>query len=240
MNSDLKLIASRRAYEFGMDDLRLSLLCLPQTQEQIVQAFTFQAGGLATPQPTFGPVLATVPPGLAFNVGAWHTPEGDAVPIRLMHFEQTRIVIDVAGPSSSIDSVFETLRAVVGDLTASDGSPAIGEVKRTLDYSEFSGRLPFDIDEILAPQVRDLFRWAAGSGERNDEPTVVVPIIAMQAHRSDEEFAGTTADSRLLTLTTRAGTRPEDGVGFSGAPLDSESHRRYLARLEESLAHLRH
>lgn len=240
MAEDLRLITSRRSYEFATDDLRLSLLCLPQAQERIVQAFAFQAAVLATPQQTFGPVLATVPPGFVLNVGVWQGPDGAAVPIRLIHFEPVRIVIDVAGPSSAIDSIFDTLRTLVGDLTASDGSPAIGEVKRVLDYSEYSGRFPFDLDDLFAPQVRDLLRDAAGSSERNNGATAVVPSISMLAHRPDEEFTGMSADSRVLTVTLRAGTRPEERVGFSGAPLDSEAHRGYIARIGEVLARQRH
>lgn len=237
MASGLKLITSRRAYEFRMDDLRLSLLCMPKVQEQIRQAFSFQAGGLATPQPTFGPVVATVPPGLVFNVGLWEGPEGPEIPIRFLHFEPTRIVIDVAGPSSTIDSIFRGLCTIVGDLAASDGSPAIGGVQRTLDYSEFSGQFSFDLVELFTSHVRDLFVRTASSGEQDGAPMAVVPTIVMHTHRADEEYAGIPGESRLLQISVRAGTRPADGVSFSSAPLGSEVHREYLSQLEEALVH---
>lgn len=235
MASDLKLLTSRRAYEFGMDQLRLSLLCTPQVQEQIGQTFTFQAGGLGTPPPTFGPVFVTMPPGLVYNVGSWQGSNGSTTPIRFIHFEQRRLVIDVAGPSSVIDPIYQALRELVKDLAIADGSPAIGKVERTLDYSEFSGRFSFDFEELLAPAARDFLRRATNPREQIDDSMVVVPALAMHRHRGDEDYEGTVAESRQLTLTLRAGTRPEDRVGFSGAPLDSEAHHQYLIQLEEAL-----
>jgi|SRR5215213_5844544 len=237
MTRDLKLITSRRAYEFEMDSLRLSLLTLPQVQGQIRETFGFQAGGLGTPQPTFGPVPATVPPGLVFNFGAWQDSENTPVPIRFVHFEQKRIVIDVAGPSSVIDSIFQTIRAVVEDVLASDGSAALGEVERTLDYSEFSGRFSFHLGQLFAPQARNLFWKAVGPNEQDSSLAVAVPTIIVQRNRPDEDYPGTglAAESHVLTMSMRAGTRPDDGVSFSGAPLDSEAHREYLTQLEEAL-----
>jgi hypothetical protein len=237
MVRDLKLITSRRAYEFKRDSLRLSLLSLPQVQTQISQVFGFQTVGLGTPQPTFGSVLAAVPPGVVFNFGAWQDSEPTPVPIRFVHFEQTRIVIDVAGPSSVIDSIFQAIRAVVDDVKASDGSAAIGEVERTLDYSEFSGRFSFDLGQLFVPQARELFWKAAGPDEQNGWLRVAVPSIFVQRVRPDQDYhgVGVAADSHVLAMSTRAGTRPDDGVSFSGAPLDSETHREYLNQLEEAL-----
>lgn len=235
MASDLKLITSRRAYEFRMDELRLSLLCTPQVQEQIGRAFAFQAGGLGTPPPTFGPIQATVPPGLIYNFGSWQGPNESPTPVRFIHFEQRRIVIDIAGPSSVIDSIFQALRELVKDLAIADGSPVIGEVERTLDYSEFSGRFSFDLNELLAPKAQSSLRRAMNLGQQDVDSMIVLPSITMSTHRADEEFSGAVPESKQLMLAVRAGTRPEDGVGFSGAPLVSEAHHQYLTELEKAL-----
>lgn len=61
----------------------------------------------------------------------------------------------------------------------------------------------------------------------------------MHLHPEGQEYPGlgSVADGQLLQYALRAGTRPEDGVYFSGAPLDSETHREYLAQLEGALTH---
>lgn len=233
-----KLITSRRAYEFRMDDLRLSVLCLPDVYGRIQQMFSFEAAVVGTPQETFGPVMATLPPGLVFNIGVVQSDLGPATPIRFLHFEPRRIVVDVAGPSSSIDLIFAALRQEFERLVSSDGSPAIGDVERVLDYSEYSGRFGFSLGDVLNPELTDLFLGVAGGEGRREQENVVLPTISLGVNRPDEEYGGLAAEagSRRLQVALRAGTRPEEGIGFSGAPLDSEGHRAYLDRLETVLA----
>lgn len=238
MAQNLKLITSRRAYEFRMDDLRLSVLCLPEVQAQIQRMFSFESAVVGTPQETFGPVGISLPPGLVFDIGVLETLDGPAIPIRFLHFEQKRIVIDVAGPSSAIDAIFDRMRYALGELTSPDGSPAIGEVERVLDYSEFSGQFAFSLVSLLNPDARDLVvRASAHQGGRKQE-VMVVPTVTLSVHGEDEEYGGlsSTAISRRLQLAVRAGTSPADGIYFSGAPLDSETHRSYLSELEATLA----
>lgn len=237
MAQNLKLITSRRAYEFRMDDLRLSVLCLPDVYTRIQQMFGFEGAVVATPQETFGPVLGTLPPGLVFNIGVVEADIGPATPIRFLHFEHRRIVVDVAGPSSAIDVIFAALEQELEGLTAPDGSPVMGEVDRVLDYSEYSGQFTFSLGSILNPDLQDLFLDVAGGEGRREHETVVLPTVTLGVHRGDEEYGGLAAESgsRRVQIAVRAGTRPEDGIGFSGAPLDSKAHRSYLTELERIL-----
>ena len=96
MLEQVKLLASRRAYEFRPDDLRLSTLSIKPVQEQIQRLFQFQTAVMGSPMPTFGEVPATYPPGFVFNMGTWIAEDKQIIPIRLLHFEQRQIVIDVA------------------------------------------------------------------------------------------------------------------------------------------------
>src|SRR5437588_505316 len=80
--------------------------------------------------------------------------DGQVVPIRFLHFEQRRIVIDVAGRSSAIDAIFEQLRQALTQLHAADGSPTVGKHECVLDYSEISARFSFPLDAIFAPTLR--------------------------------------------------------------------------------------
>lgn len=238
MAEEFKLLGSRRAYEFRMDDLRLSLLCLPDIRAQIQQMFSFEGAALGTPQETFGPVAMTLPPGMVFNIGLSETPREPAVPIRFLHFEQQRIVIDVAGPSTAIDPIFERIEAALALLTTSDGAPAMGQVERVIDYSEFSGQFAFSLIDLFRPEIRDALVRATSSQEQRKERLVAVPTITLSANREDEEYHGLSAApvSYQLQIATRAGTLPADNIGFSGAPLDSDSHRRYLSELGATLA----
>ncbi len=236
MDGNLKLLLARRSYEFRMDELRLTTLCLPHVREEIKQMFGFEVAAVGTPQQTFGPVPITVPAGLVFNIGSWQIPDGRLIPIRLLHFEQRRIVVDVAGPSYAIDSIFERLMEFAQDLVAADGSPVVGERDRVLDYSEYDARQPFSLAQIFAPEVRSVFGGVLGATS-NDRRSFILPTFTMHLHPEGQEYPGlgSVADGQLLQYALRAGTRPEEGVFFSGAPLDSESHREYLAQLEEAL-----
>ena len=69
MLEQVKILTSRRAYEFGADAIRLSTLSIQPIQQQIQQLFGFQSSTIGSPIPTFGAVPATYPPGIVFNLG---------------------------------------------------------------------------------------------------------------------------------------------------------------------------
>jgi len=236
MPEQIKVITSRRAYEFSPDDLRLSMLSIKPVQELIQQNFQFQASAYGTPFPTFGDVPATIPAGLVFNTGAWLSAEEPIVPIRFLNVEQSRIVIDVGGPSTAITTIFDHLIGLLSQLHAPDGSPVIGEPKRFLDYSEITAHFPASLDTILKPSLQQVFSRAIGMTDKSSH-SVLIPSLALQAYPDSEMLPAVPGanDSRVFTFTLRSGTRPEEHIYFSGAPLDSEAHLKYLAELEMAL-----
>lgn len=236
MLEEIKIITSRRAYEFRPDDLRLSALCIKPVQEQIQNLFQFQSGIMGTPMPTFGEVPATYPPGFVFNMGVWITPDEQLVPIRFLHFEQRRIVIDVAGTSSALAPIFEHLRRFLADLHAPDGSPVIGEPERVLDYSVITAKFPFSLEAMLAPSLRKLLERATNA-EANSKELAMASTFVTQMHPLGQEIARVASpeDSVAFTFGLRVGTKLVDHIYLSCAPLDSEAHLSYLNELEEAL-----
>src|SRR5260221_5979497 len=113
MLEQVKLLTSRRAYEFRPDDLRISMLSTKPVQEQIQQLFQFQTAMMGTPIATFGDVPVTYPPGFVFDMGVWISQDKQIIPIRFLHFEQSRIVIDVAGPPVALTPSFHGLRQLL-------------------------------------------------------------------------------------------------------------------------------
>ncbi len=236
MLEQIKILSSRRAYEFRQDDLRLSVLSTKPVQQQFQELFHFQTSAMGSPAPTFGDVPATYPPGFVFDMGAWISPDEQLVPIRLLHFEQRRIVIDVAGSSSAISSIYEHMRDFFSDLHAPDGSPIIGVPERILDYSEITAQYPFSLDVLVVEPFRNLLTTflpkSGGAG------SVMIPSFSTQFYPANQELANapSASDVRSLTFALRSGTQPQEHVYFSGAPLDSETHLRYLHELEAAFA----
>lgn len=233
MLEQIKVLSSRRAYEFRQDDIRLTTLSTRLVQQQFQELFQFQTSAMGQPAPTFGDVPATYPPGFVFDMGVWLIPDGQLVPIRFLHFEQRRIVIDVAGPSSAITGIFERVRHFFADLHAPDGSPVIGEPERILEYSEITARYPFALDALIAEPFRKLLRMHLSDNSQGDNG-VMIPSFSVQTYPENKELAGVPSanDVGALTFTLRSGTQPQEHIYFSGAPLDSETHLSYLEELE--------
>ncbi len=235
MLEQIKILTSRRAYEFHIDDLRLSALSTRLAQEQIQNLFQFQTAMMGSPAPTFGDVPATYPPGFVFDIGVWISPDQQLVPIRFLHFEQRRIVIDVAGPSSAITAIFERLREFFSELHASDGSPVIGEPEHILDYSEITAKYPFSLETIIAEPFRKVIRTSLDKKREKNE--VMLPTFSVQFFPTNQELVAIPSpnDVRAFTFALRAGTQPQERIYFSGAPLDSDAHLNYLNKLEKAL-----
>jgi hypothetical protein len=228
MLEDIRILTSRRAYEFRPDDLRLSVLSTRPVQEQVQEQFAFQAATMGSPFPTFGEVPATNPPGFAFNMGVWISPEEQLVPIRFLHFEPTRIVIDTAGPSSAVTAIYEHIRTFFAELKAPDGSPVIGEPEQMLDYSEIVATYPFALDMIIAEPFRKILNTALIKG--SDKGKVMIPSIFIQSLMVDEKFV-IPPHFQGLGFSLREGTQPEERIYFSSGPLDSDTHLSYLNKL---------
>lgn len=236
MPEHIKILASRRAYEFHADDLRLSTLSMKPVQAQIQQLFQFQTTVMGQPMPTFGEVPSTYPPGMVFDMGVWLTPEEQLIPIRFLHFEQRRIVIDIAGPSSVITAIFDRLQQFLSELQAADGSPVIGKPERVLDYSEITAHFPFSLESLVVPSLRNLFAKVAHKDVK-DMGFSVIPMFVIQTVPGNQNVAAIAgpSDPHAFTFALRTGTRPEERIYLSNAPLDSEAHLSYLNELESSL-----
>jgi hypothetical protein len=236
MPEQIKILSSRRAYEFGADKLRLTILSAQQVQQQILQTFQFQAAQTGTPPETFGPVPQTTPPGLLFLLGSLVSPNGEVLPIRILAFEPRRVVLDVVGPSSSIDLVYETLEQLLNNLTTPDGSAVLGKPDTILDFSEVTAHLSFQPDAGLIPGLNALFTKVLGA-EDSEQQAISVPIYTAQLHATHEEFPGAKNTNKgFLQFTLRAGTKVDERIYFSGAPLTSDAHIAYLAELEALLS----
>jgi hypothetical protein len=236
MLEQIKILSSRRAYEFRQDDLRLTMLSLKPVQQQLQDLFHFQVSAMGSPSPTFGDVPATYPPGFVFDMGVWVSPDQQPVPIRFLHFEQRRIVIDVAGPSSAITAIFEQVKNFFSSFHAPDGASVIGEPERVLDYSEITARYPFSLDALIAEPVRKLLKGVFPEG--NDEHNAMLSTFSVRVCPVDKELANVPSltDIRSLSFTLRAGTQPQDHIYFSSAPLDSEMHLRYLHEFDATIS----
>ena len=236
MIEQIKILVSRRAYEFRPDDLRLTVLTTAEVSQQIQDHFSFQVLQVATPLQTFGPIPITMPPGLVFDYGTTQTPEYEPAPIRFLHFEPQRIVVDVAGPSSAIDWTFERLRLILEDVRAPDGSPAIGEPASIKEYSEISARYSFGIEDVIGGPLLDLASETFGGEELTVMPLgikfgAVDPSAAV--HPSE---IGSMAFSRGSFVELRAGTTPEDKTFFSAAELTTDEHRSWLEALDQRMS----
>ena len=236
MLEQVKILTSRRAYEFSPDALRLSSLSIQPVQQSIQKLFNFQSSVIGTPLASFGEVPATFPPGIVFNVGAWIHQEEYVVPIRFLHFEQNRIVIDVAGPTGAIDGIVDRLFSFLSGLRAADGSPVVGEPLRVLDYSEITSQFPYPLDAIISRPLRRLLSKTMHIGMDNKSMTMI-PSLSLQVFPTVDivPVVPSAHDPHGFTFTLRSGTRPEDHIYFSGAPLDSEAHVAYLEELATAL-----
>jgi hypothetical protein len=230
---DVVILSSRRAYEFPPDRIRLTMLSTPPVMERIRQAFAFQSAVVGTPMATFGDVLATYPPGVVFDNGMLVTENGLVAPVRFLHFESRRVVIDMAGQSSLTEAVFDRIRLILSDIQAPDGQPALGAYDAILEYSEITAAFDFDLTDLLRPGLLDLFERVMDTS-RQTFPTAILPTIQLQKHPLEAEYPGPilSAQSAAIQIALRAGHRADSHTYFSAAPLDSEAHLAYLTELE--------
>ena len=230
MSEDLKLITARRAYEFRPNELRLTMLSLPKIREHIQKMFGFEVSEVQTPPPVFGPVQFTVPPGIVFQTGGTQVPERSVVPIRFIHFESLRIVIDVGGPSSAIDYIFAQLQRLLADVPAPDGSPIIGEPRRVLDYSEISGHLSFGFDKLVSKKLRDHAKNLFGEEGRKRE------VVPFGVRFISTDGPGGSESPDIYTLEIRDADQIEDESYTSSAHMTTDRHLAWLEDLGQKLS----
>ncbi len=128
------ILSSRRAYEYPIDDIRLSIICTSVVQNELTKVFGFQSAVVAPPPDIFGEVRPTTPPGLILQVGDLKGAE--VVPIRAVMFDSRRVIIDVAAPSSAIDKVKRKVDAVLDRFKAQKDQPILTKPIATWDQSD--------------------------------------------------------------------------------------------------------
>lgn len=235
MPQNIRVLSARRAYEFAVDDLRVTMLSLPSVIANIQQLFQFQAFQATTPPETFGPVPGTFPPGIVFAQGQFVTEDQQLIFIRTLAVEPYRLVFDVAAPSSSIEPLAALFMQIATSIQSPDGSPVLGTPQRVLEHSE----LVFD----WSTQLQHAFNPALWRIIESDiiersgiERAYVTPTVNFYLQPAGSDFPGAVSTGHgLLQLAPRAGTNPEDGHYFSRAPLPSDAHIAYLEAIERSL-----
>jgi len=210
------------------------MLSTGEVQRRLREAFDFQSATIASPPETFGPVPRTSPPGLVFGVGAMSDPDGKLVPIRFLHFEAQRIVIDAAGPSATLDLAWQKILSVVREVRAPDDTATIGEPVRQLDHSQVTFHATFAPRKLLGTALQGLISDIFPNGGDSDELTIAPTVLFHVTNRT-----GAYADSGshgIFRLELRAGERTDANIYYSSAPLPSELHISYLSQLEAKAA----
>jgi hypothetical protein len=220
----VSVLSSRRAYEFRVDDIRLSMLSTGDVSKALQTAFSFESVTVGAPPALFGEVQNTFPPGLMCQLGEVRTSTGP-VPIRALMFDSIRMVIDIAGPSSGIETVRQAVMEVLSRHSAPDGQRVLGEPIKTLDQSDLTFHADIPVSAGVAPDVlRAIEKRAPGM--------TLVSTMTIRPNRGDV-FPSSPESSFILE--PRAGSNLSDHYWFSSAPLDSTSHAAYLEDLQGAL-----
>lgn len=235
MSSDYVILSSRRAYEFGLDELRLSRLTVSDMVQSIQQAFAFAGADIGTPMETFGPVPNTLPPGVAFNFGAVTLPDDTVTPIRFLHFEPYRLVVDVAGPSSAIDTIYERLVTFLETVHTADGRPILGQPRRVFNRSEVSSPVSGWSRSLLSSKLSSLFQETLDrDGDTSDKKLML--SLQVRLTPRGKEYAGAVPHQPFLQLEPRATTDSDSDILYSLCALTSDEHLAYLESLRMVLA----
>lgn len=234
------ILSSSRAYEFPPDRIRLTVIALPSVGTAVQEAFQFQVAGMAVPPNTFGPVSPTIPPGAVFQLGVLAGEGGPQRHIREVYVEPRRVVISVAGPSPDIDRVWIRLRQVLDRFGAVEGAPIVGDPERVRDFSDLTVRLDVPPQALVAPALVSAAEEAAGRRD-DQEKRVLVPALHALLWPEEAEYPGdypanSIGPRNVWTLSLRAGSVVGASREFySAAPLDSDAHLAYLAKIEMAL-----
>jgi hypothetical protein len=234
MPTDVRILTARQAWEFRPDDLRLTALTLQPLQARISELIGFQTHGIGMPMPSFGPVSQSIPPGLVFDNGAIRFND-QLVPIRFLHFEQFRVVVDVAGPTEAAAAVLNQIKDLLAAERSADGAPVLGEPWRTLELSQLSVRMSFTIDALFGA---GFLAAAAGIVTGPEHRLTFAPSLSWVTVPRREDFPGFVegGDHTAFQLAPRAGYPISDRRFFSAAPLTTSSHIKYLSNLDKALA----
>lgn len=229
MLEQVKLIAARKTYEFRSNELRLTMLSLAKVRDRIQELFEFDTNEVQTPPAVFDTVPVTMPPGVVFQVGGTSLPDGAVIPIRFLHFEPRRIVIDVSGPSSAIDYVFDRLKAELAEVRTPDGSPALGEPWRVWDYSELSVRMGFGLDKLFDQRFLDYAKGLFSSADTNRD----VRPLGLRLISPDGPGGAELPD--IYTLEFGDADQLENEIYTSRSDSPTDQHLAWLEALEQQI-----
>lgn len=232
MPTHTKVLSAKRAYEFRVDEIRLTTFWSPPVLQLLQQTFSFQQVQLSSPPETVGSSPMANPPGIMFRLGFLQSIQDLSVPIRAIVIEPRRIVIDVAAPSSLIDSVYERFTEALAPILTVDGEPVLSGQPTQKDSSELSAELDLTLDRLFRPAAYSLLE-AASDCELGG---LVLPLIQLSCNTLDAPYAGDGRAPTAVQLSLRAGSKLSDRTFFSAAMLDSSRHEQYLADLERVLA----
>jgi len=229
------ILSARRAYEFGADDIRLTTLCHREVVTYLMHRYSFEAGDIATPPETFGPVPPTFPAGLALATGSFDRGELGATNIRMVTVEARRIVIDIVGPSEDIAAVFQDLNEALSIFKTYDGSPAIGTPISVRDVSEISFTSSGLLSSLVRPELLQVVNKYAN--HRNPDVTsAIVPLVRLRLQDFETEYPGNTnTDPDSFVIDLRGGSTLERELLFSSAPLETSAHLDLIRDLESAL-----
>ncbi len=225
----LAVTVGRRSYEYGLDRIRLSVICTDRVLGAIAEAFHFQVRAIATPPATFAVPDSTSPPGAIFQNGQLEDQGAPLVPIRGLYFEPRRIVVDIAGHNELAERVHVRLMDILAGIPVEEGQPIMGQLRSRRDYSELVVRMASDLSTTISPGLRDALQPAA------DRDQILVPAVYVTIQPTADDYRGLVIGEPIYSIQQRAGTPAEAHEWFSGAPLDSREHLRYLTRLERAV-----
>jgi len=144
------------------------------------------------------------------------------IPIRGLYVDALRLVVDVAAPSEVIDDVYAAIEGALSEFQAPDGAPLLGTPVGFADQSELSFAADLPATALHSSWLAELYE-----AQLPGRPLRVgLQVRPLDADTSAAPIPGTT-----YTLDLRTGSRPDQHLWFSSAPLDSAGHVAYVEQL---------
>jgi hypothetical protein len=231
---DVAILGARRSYEFD-PGIRLDLLGNAYALEHLKQAFGFDYGAIVQPSETFGPVPSSIPPGLAFYYGVVQFPEAALTPVRFIHIEPKRLVLEVAGDSQVLDEVTRVLMERIETIEKASGSAILGEEVRVLEQSEIRFHGSFAPSALAPLVVQDSFSEVVFRHVKSNlslAPGLTIKLVDLtRSYGSEIDHP-----SKSFVLEPASGFPPEQRIYSSVAPLSTVDHLTLLHQIDAALS----
>lgn len=227
MPDKVRILNATRIYEFEPDAIALSIISTDRVGRVLSSALGIPSDAAVT----LGSPISTELGGVIFQQGSITDHEQTIVVRRLLIQPRLLSITVVESSSRSTDTVLHVIRNALSSVKTSTNRPIIGDYKSIRDHSELTAHLdfpsnaPFSTEFMRAVTLPDVKpEWAWG--------LTAVAIANEQPYPGDPQ-------PNLLTpwwhLSPRQGTKLEDRIYYSAAPLDTEAHEQLLAQVENSL-----